>query len=540
MQNDKILKISVAQNRKSFKWFTNEIKWSEFIERVGKPIRTTETYEQFMKLKKSQQDELKDVGGFVAGELKDNRRKAENVLNRYLVTLDADNIEPRQTQKILNLVDGLGCSYVIYSTRKHAEFKPRLRIIVPADRVISPEEYEPIARKIASFIGIEIMDRSTFEPSRLMYWPSCSKDSEFVFKYADKPFASCDGLLGLYKNWRDTNEWPKVPNETEIIKTEISKQKDPLEKENIVGDCSFKSDEDFLSWIDAYSIEWKRVLRPNGSAFMFCSSTMEARLEGVLSKHFNILSHIVWTKPNEPGYDGWKGKMKKEALRQWYPQSERIIFFEPASEGNMNRSYFGNLLRFKRKECDLSAHELTEIIGAFGKVNHGGAVSNWETGRNIPSMEQYEKIAKALNERGIKDGLPTYEDAIRPFEVNANIEFTDVWNFPSVKQYPGKHPAEKPIDMLEHCIRCTTFENDIVLDCFAGSGSTLVAALRCNRHAIGIEIDPHWCQMIGQRLEILKTIDYNKHSGYSLMKGTSRKKAETEMPSLFEMDYATV
>lgn len=100
---------------------------------------------------------------------------------------------------------------------------------------MSTEEYEPIARKIASFIGMEIMDRSTFEPSRLMYWPSCSKDSEFVFKDADKAFASCEGLLGLYKNWKDTNEWPKVPNETEIIKTEISKQKDPLEKENIVG-----------------------------------------------------------------------------------------------------------------------------------------------------------------------------------------------------------------------------------------------------------------------------------------------------------------
>lgn len=97
------------------------------------------------------------------------------------------------------------------------------------------EEYEPIARKIASFIGMEIMDTSTFEPSRLMYWPSCSKDSEFVFKYADKPFASCDGILEIYKNWRDTNEWPKVASEPEIIKREISRQKDPLEKENIVG-----------------------------------------------------------------------------------------------------------------------------------------------------------------------------------------------------------------------------------------------------------------------------------------------------------------
>ena len=235
MQSDKKLKISIAQNRKSLKWITEEIKWSDFIRKISNPIRTNETYEQFLRMKKSQQDELKDVGGFVAGELKDNRRKTENVLNRCLVTLDADNIEPGQTQKVLNLVDGLGCSYAVYSTRKHSEAKPRLRIIIPTDRIMATDEYEPIARKIASFIGMEIMDSSTFEPSRLMYWPSCSKDSNFVFKYADKLFASADGILNLYKNWRDTSEWPKIINEPEIIKKEISKQKDPLEKDNIVG-----------------------------------------------------------------------------------------------------------------------------------------------------------------------------------------------------------------------------------------------------------------------------------------------------------------
>lgn len=175
------------------------------------------------------------MDGFVAGELKDNRRKAENILNRCLVTLDADNIEPGQTQKILNLVDGLGCSYVVYSTRKHCEVKPRLRIVIPTDRLMTTDEYEPIARKIASFIGMEIMDTSTFEASRLMYWPSCSKDSNYIFKYADKPFASVDGLLYLYKNWKDISEWPKIMNEPEVIKREIQKQKNPLEKDNIIG-----------------------------------------------------------------------------------------------------------------------------------------------------------------------------------------------------------------------------------------------------------------------------------------------------------------
>ena len=235
MQNDKKLKISIAQNRKSLKWFTEEITWSDFTAKISKPIRTSETYEQFIRMKKSQQDELKDVGGFVAGELKDNRRKAENVINRCLITLDADNIASGQTSTILGLVSGLGCAYAIYSTRKHCSSKPRLRIIIPTDRTLKTEEYEPIARKIASFIGMNILDPSTFEPSRLMYWPSCSRDSEFVFTYEDKPFASADGILQMYKNWKDTAEWPKIQNEPDIIKKEVEKQKDPLEKDNIVG-----------------------------------------------------------------------------------------------------------------------------------------------------------------------------------------------------------------------------------------------------------------------------------------------------------------
>ena len=301
-------------------------------------------------------------------------------------------------------------------------------------------------------------------------------------------------------------------------------------KENIINDKSFSTDEEFIIWIESYAKEWKRILRPNGSAFMFCSSAMEAKLECMLSRYFNILSHIVWTKPNEPGFDGWKGKMKKEALRQWYPQSERIIFFEVAAEGNLKRSCFGKFLKDVRSKCNLSGHALTEMIGAYGKVNHGGAVSNWESGRNIPNREQYKKICEAFIKSGAKEALPPYEDIIRPFEVNSDVEFTDVWNFPSVRPYKGKHPAEKPLDMLEHCIKSTTFENDIVLDCFAGSGSSLLAALRTNRYAIGIEISKDWCDTIKQRLEKCEKLTDDTISNTHIMKYSLQK---SSMPTLF-------
>jgi site-specific DNA-methyltransferase (adenine-specific) len=274
-------------------------------------------------------------------------------------------------------------------------------------------------------------------------------------------------------------------------------------KKNIYGDTFFREDAEYLSWIAEYAKEWKRVLKPNGSVFCFCSAAMSAKLEAVFSSEFNILSQIVWTKPNAPGFDGWKQKMKKEALRQWYAHTERIIFLEPAVEGNLNRSFFGDFLRNARKELSITTNALTEMVGAYGKVNHGGAVSNWEAGRNVPSREQYDRLCEAFYQRGRTEPMPAYEDIIRPFCVNKNMEFTDVWTFENIRPYKGKHPAEKPVKMLEHAILATTYEGDIVLDCFAGSGSTAVAALKNNRRSVSIEIDEQWTAQITALLQHL-------------------------------------
>ncbi len=272
-------------------------------------------------------------------------------------------------------------------------------------------------------------------------------------------------------------------------------------KKNIKNDTAFESDDDFLMWMEDFTKEWYRILQPNGSIYVYCSSAMAARIEVLLMKQFNILSHIVWTKPNDPGFDGWKQKMKKESLRQWYDHSERIIFAEPAYKGNLNNSSFGNFLKSVRLASGLAGHQLTEMVGAFGKVNHGGSVHNWEAGRNIPSRDQYKKICKAILSIGLVKQMPSYEDVIRPFDVNSSVEFTDVWNFCSVRPYDGKHPAEKPIDMLEHSIISATYEGDIILDCFAGSGSTAIAALNTGRKTISIELDEKWVKSIKTRLE---------------------------------------
>ena len=145
-------------------------------------------------------------------------------------------------------------------------------------------------------------------------------------------------------------------------------------------------------------------------------------------------------------------------------------------------------------------NQLTAMTGDYGKVNHGGAVSNWEAGRNTPSREQYAKLCAALLSTETVCEMPPYEDVIRPFTMDASREFTDVWNFPSVRPYPGKHPAEKPLAMLEHAIEATTYPGDIVLDCFAGSGSTAEAAMKLGRRTVAVEIAPDHVAKIAIRL----------------------------------------
>lgn len=235
LNNDRILRISTGTSRKSTTWQQEEISWSAFVGRLSQPVRTQETYAQYRGLTKAGQDALKDIGGFVGGELSGAARKNENAGPRHLITLDADNLPPGGTQAILSAIDGLGCAYVVYSTRKHEPAAPRLRIIFPLDEACLPDEYEPIARKAASFLGMGIFDPTTFETVRLMYWPGCSKDSEYVFCYGDKPFLSRKGMLGLYTDWKDVSAWPEVPGAAKLRDRSAKKQGNPTEKSGVVG-----------------------------------------------------------------------------------------------------------------------------------------------------------------------------------------------------------------------------------------------------------------------------------------------------------------
>ena len=121
------------------------------------------------------------------------------------------------------------------STHKHTPEKPRLRLIIPLSHEISPDEYMAVSRKVAEEIGMELFDDTTYEPSRLMYWPSTSSDGEFIFQEIKGELLKPEDVLALYTDWKDVSSWPVSIRQRIIVQKSLKKQENPLEKRGIIG-----------------------------------------------------------------------------------------------------------------------------------------------------------------------------------------------------------------------------------------------------------------------------------------------------------------
>jgi putative DNA primase/helicase len=206
--------------------------WSELIERLRATHRTAETQAEYLSSKKTRRDEIKDVGGFVGGYLAGGSRKAGAVQHKSMLALDLDDAKKGFWP---DFTLTFGFAALIYSTHSHTPDENRLRLIAPFDRITTPVEYEAVCRWVAGKMGIEMFDPTTFQAERLMYWPSSSKDAEYIFEYQDGPFLCVDKILAEYRNWQDSSEWPVSDKVDKIVQRNMVKQGDPLEKPGIIG-----------------------------------------------------------------------------------------------------------------------------------------------------------------------------------------------------------------------------------------------------------------------------------------------------------------
>ena len=230
LKHDKPLDIAWGNSRKTKTWKNKPVLWSELLERLTVPTRTPETMAEYKAMSRDKQSEVKDVGAFVGGYCNNGDRK--DVRHRSVLCLDADFADGVlwDDWKLL-----FGCAAAIYSTHKHTPEKPRLRLVIPLARDVTPDEYQAIGRSVAADLGIDKFDDTTYQPQRLMYLPSCSLDGEYVYDYLDAPFLHPDDVLERYHDWQDISAWPMSSRQAEIIKRAGTKQGDPLSKPGIVG-----------------------------------------------------------------------------------------------------------------------------------------------------------------------------------------------------------------------------------------------------------------------------------------------------------------
>jgi adenine-specific DNA-methyltransferase len=312
-------------------------------------------------------------------------------------------------------------------------------------------------------------------------------------------------------------------------------------------DRQWETPEGFLSWLDSVLAELYRVLKPNGSLYMFASPKMAARVEVLIAQRFNVLNRITWQKPP---YSTKAEMFDKAIMRAFFPASEAIIFAEHyGAEGyakgeagysakcdELRGFVFEPLRAYLAGERDRAGATNPQINAAWCEwkgVNSTSQTQKWfsDSCFNPPTQEAYLWLRQTLSQlnhggqylrreyedlrreyedlrreyedlrREYEDLRREYEDLRRPFNVSADVPYTDVWTFKTVNAYPGKHPTEKPLAMMKHIIAASSREGATVLDCFMGGGTTGKAAQHLGRNFIGIEKDAKYFAQARQRIE---------------------------------------
>jgi len=221
-------------------------------------------------------------------------------------------------------------------------------------------------------------------------------------------------------------------------------------------------------------------LKDNGSFFLFHNDMeMISELMVHIKKEtkFVFKQMIVWNKRfNNSSKKGFMdGFVVKNDMHNFNKMAEYILFY------TFDNSY---KLEIKRKELNVSQLTISQEI----KSKTGGLTgwySNIETGKNMPTRETIKPIEKHL---GLK-----YEDIVPKFN-NMKTDHS-VWNYDIAKRCKV-HITPKPIDLLKNIIYHTTDEGDVILDCFAGSGTMGYASLETNRKCILIEKELKYCDYI--------------------------------------------
>ena len=315
----------------------------------------------------------------------------------------------------------------------------------------------------------------------------------------------------------------------------------------------------YLAWLRQLAKEWQRILAPNGSLYCFAAPSMAAHVEVMLEDYFTVLNRIRWRKEEGWHQKACKEELRsylspwEEILFCEQRNADAMALGESGYAAQCNHLH-GHIfepirayLDGERRRASINFEQVRQAVGCAsgsGLPSHWFTRSQWE----LPLAKHYASLQTLFNTSGRRPAPPfteyhlagssfvrfhtaadyeylradydalradydalranydalranydalraNYDALRRPFTVTDSIPYTNVWDFATVPAQAGKHAAEKPLPMLRHMIEVSSRPGDLVLDCCAGSASTLEAARQCGRKALGIELEASSCQL---------------------------------------------
>lgn len=259
----------------------------------------------------------------------------------------------------------------------------------------------------------------------------------------------------------------------------------------------------------------------NGAAYCFCWPFFSARLQNIMSDYFNVLNEIVWMKRCPSGaHFGNQAKADITKCRKFFPETERIVFAEmygsdkhaaaDAGYQKASEQLWAELMRpmiryFQeaKKESGLSSEEIQErmfqLTGKRCAYKHSLENVHW----TFPVREQYEAAATFMPLHIQYAELCRQYEELRRAHSPSRSNFTDLWSYSPIPGSSKKrlHNCQKPIQMITDMVTTSSRTGDIILDPFAGSGTTGVAAMRTGRRAVLIERDERNCEIVAKRFQ---------------------------------------
>ena len=256
---------------------------------------------------------------------------------------------------------------------------------------------------------------------------------------------------------------------------------------NIDWDNQWKTKDDYLNWLEIIVKECQRVLKDNGSFYMFASAEMSWHVEGVIRKHFNVLNHIRWADKKSVAK-----KSNKEQLRRYINNSEEIIFAEQFKQCIRGNECKGSLfspiysyLNQQRIKHNFTIKQINELCGVKARANHYFGSNQFE----FITEEHYEKLREHMDLKPYEEIKKEYEQLRRKFNLTDGNPYNNTWRFKSTPSRKDRHPCEKPEELINHIINTSSKENDLVVDMFCGSCVVPKCCDTLNRKCIAGDVD---------------------------------------------------